>query len=172
VWKRSRKRSRSWALSKQLEEQLPNIKSWLVALAGGAPRNSINKSGNSFSFEVQLDVVTLWAEDGGMRALSSLKTKDRSIIPNRSNVNPRLFVASCAKPLHLTFGLGSENINNANSRAPNARSTARLVRIDCDFAAKIILIFFRLKPLYRAARPALRHRRVTTRQRICAPLTH
>lgn len=90
-------------LSQKLEKELPGIKAQLTRLAGlSSPRGDKKKR---FAFEVQLDVVALWAEDGSLRAMSSLKTRGNLVMPNRSNVNPPSFVCSLAKPIHTAHAL-------------------------------------------------------------------
>jgi membrane peptidoglycan carboxypeptidase len=96
------------ALSQQVEKELPEIKSKLVKLSGATSEQNAKEghAQDGFSFEVQVDVVALSAEDGELRALSSLKTNGNRVMPNRANVNPPSFVASCAKPLIVAHALG------------------------------------------------------------------
>jgi len=96
------------ALSQRVELELPEIKSKLVKLTNSGPERSAGKKvgRNGFSFEVQVDVVALRAEGGELLALSSLKTSGNRVIPNRANVNPPSFIASCAKPLIVAHAIG------------------------------------------------------------------
>ncbi|HXS02185.1 MAG TPA: transglycosylase domain-containing protein [Pyrinomonadaceae bacterium] len=100
------------SVSQQIEKELPAIKVKLAQLAGITSNPGSKKK--PFSFEVQLDVVALGSEDGSLKGLSSAKTQNNGVIPNRSNVNPPSFICSVAKPLHTAYGF-SEGVITATT---------------------------------------------------------
>jgi len=59
-------------------------------MTGTSQDEAGKKVRGSFSLEVQVDVVALSAENGGLRAMSSLKTSGNHVTPYYANVKTPL----------------------------------------------------------------------------------
>jgi membrane peptidoglycan carboxypeptidase len=71
------------------------------------------------NFEIQADVVVMNAQNGQLKAFSSLKTSGIQVLPNRSNINNPSHIASPAKPLHLATAISEGKISYDTPITPN-----------------------------------------------------
>ncbi len=71
------------------------------------------------NFEIQTDVVVMNAQDGKLKAFSSLKTSGNQVLPNRSNINNPSHIASPAKPLHLATAVSEGKMSFDTPITPN-----------------------------------------------------
>jgi membrane peptidoglycan carboxypeptidase len=71
------------------------------------------------NFELQADVVIMNAQDGKLKAFSSLKTSGNQVLPNRSNINNPSHIASPAKPFHLATAISEGKMSVDTLITPN-----------------------------------------------------